>query len=383
MKVLNLHTCPNGLFTGSRPNGGLEMVVLDLHSLLRSVSVDCRTICSMTDYCAGWMRHLPINPNTADDWKKEWAVWSAKILRMIEDEKPDVIMVHGSGKLLRMLNKHGHPVFYVDHQGYPSVNKLYHEDYYTNTYERNRDLGGVFYGVGVNGNEQKELKIREQGISDTFKFDGAMIFQYVSDELLSRDYIPEHNHKAITIGRAENDKAPHKIDQLRRKKVINDYTLITMLPGNKKKQVEYWTKNIECRPEILQRTLVGLSRGETLDRLQQSMVYASTMSGEWTGISTFEAGCLGVPFIMWEPPHGKESPADPRYKYRYEFWTYHNDENLAGFVQHAGDYLVRKRLQEFMRDTYSKNKIANAMVRQLAAYVEQKKPVKSGLDAWF
>lgn len=52
MKVLNLHTAPFGLYSGTRPNGGLEKVVIDLHNLLRLFGDECFTVCSNNDYCA-------------------------------------------------------------------------------------------------------------------------------------------------------------------------------------------------------------------------------------------------------------------------------------------------------------------------------------------
>ena len=90
MKILNLHTCPNGLFSKFKnPNGGLEKVVYDFHILMQEFGVDIISVCSPSDWCVEVSGFIPINPNSSVEWSNNWKPYCNALYTMIERERPD------------------------------------------------------------------------------------------------------------------------------------------------------------------------------------------------------------------------------------------------------------------------------------------------------
>lgn len=372
MKILNLHTCPNGLFSPEKnPRGGLEKVVFDLHVLLQGQGIDIISVCSPSDWCASTPGFYPINLFGREVWRSKWKDYKATLQNFIQKEKPDVIIVHGTNKLLRVFNEWEMPVIFIDHQGHGSINLLYHLDFYTKIVPENRKYGGIIVGVSEVSNRMKEEEIKLQKIQDNFLFDDYFIFQYITDELKSYS-VSNHNKKAITIGLSEGYKAPHKIDLLRRKKWVQDYNLITLRPENAKDKIQkYWEKNIECKPEILSRTRVNVPRNETMRMLNEAMVYASTCNFESAGITTFEALSMGVPAIIWDD-NGRHASTMFAPEGRGWAWQFISDDNIQSFV----DYLPNARREDIKNYVFSVNNpdvVAKSLIYKISKFLETTK----------
>jgi hypothetical protein len=374
MKILNLHTCPNGLFSKYKnPNGGLEKVVYDLHLLMREFGVDITSVCSPTDWCSNEAGFKPINP--ASDWRSNWKQYCSSLYALIESDKPDVIIVHGTNKLLKVFNDWEMPVLFIDHQGHGSINLLYHLDFYTKIVPKNRSFGGKIFGVSDLSNILKEEEISKQKIDHNFKFDGYLKFQYITSELeLYR--VSEHDFKAVTIGNPEGYKQPHKIDYLRKKKYVSDYTLITQKPENpKNKIIKYWDKNIASNEEILTRTKCNISRKDTFDILNTSMLYASTSPYESAGITTFEAFSMGVPAVLWA---NKERHASVMFapEGRGWVWEYVTTDNLVDFIEYTKT-ANRYKIREYTYEVNNKKIVFDELILKLENYVSLKSKTKS------
>lgn len=372
MKILNLHTCPNGLFSPEKnPRGGLEKVVFDLHVLLQRQNIDIISVCSPDDWCASMPGFYPINLFGRETWRAKWKEYKVALYDFIQKQKPDVIIVHGTNKLLRVFNEWEIPVIFIDHQGHGSINLLYHLDFYTKIVPANRKLGGIIVGVSDVSNQMKEEEIKAQKIQDNFKFDDYFIFQYITDELRSYP-VSSHNKKAITIGLSEGYKSPHRIDMLRKKKWVEDYDLITLRPENAKDKIKnYWEKNIESKPEVLSRTRVNVPREKTMQMLNQAMVYASTCNFESAGITTFEALCMGVPAIIWDDK-GRHASTMFAPDGRGWAWQFISDDNIKDFV----DYLPNTRREDIKNYAFSVNNrdvVAESLIYKIGKFLEKSK----------
>lgn len=372
MKILNLHTCPNGLFSPEKnPRGGLEKVVFDLHVLLQKQDVEIISVCSPDDWCASVPGFYPINLFGRETWRAKWKEYKVTLYDFIQKQKPDVIIVHGTNKLLRVFNEWEIPVIFIDHQGHGSINLLYHLDFYTKIVPANRKLGGIIVGVSDVSNQMKEEEIKAQKIQDNFKFDDYFIFQYITDELRSYPVSP-HNKKAITIGLSEGYKSPHRIDTLRKKKWVEDYDLITLRPENAKDKIKnYWEKNIESKPDVLSRTRVNVPREKTMQMLNQAMVYASTCNFESAGITTFEALCMGVPAIIWDD-NSRHASTMFAPDGRGWAWQFISDDNIKDFV----DYLPNARREDIKNYAFSVNNpdvVAESLIYKIGKFLEKSK----------
>lgn len=372
MKILNLHTCPNGLFSPEKnPRGGLEKVVFDLHILLQRQNIDIISVCSPNDWCASMPGFYPINLFGRENWRTKWKEYKVALYNFIQKEKPDVIIVHGTNKLLRVFNEWEMPVIFVDHQGHGSINLLYHLDFYTQIVPDNRSFGGIIIGVSEVSNKMKEEEIKLQKIQDNFVFDDYYIFQYITDELKGYPVSP-HNKKAITIGLSEGYKSPHKIDILRRKKWVEDYDLVTLRPENAKDKIKnYWEKNIESKPEILSRTRVNVPRDKTMQMLNQAMVYASTSSFESAGITTFEAFCMGVPAVIWDD-NGRHASTMFAPDGQGWVWEFMSSEHIKDFV----DYLPmanRENIKDYAYSVNNPDSVAKSLIYKISEFLNRSK----------
>lgn len=372
MKILNLHTCPNGLFSPEKnPRGGLEKVVFDLHVLLQRQNIDIISVCSPNDWCASMPGFHPINLFGRENWRSKWKDYKVTLYNFIQEEKPDVIIVHGTNKLLRVFNEWEMPVIFVDHQGHGSINLLYHLDFYTQIVPDNRSFGGIIIGVSEVSNKMKEEEIKLQKIQDNFVFDDYYIFQYITDELKGYPVSP-HNKKAITIGLSEGYKSPHKIDILRRKKWVEDYDLVTLRPENAKDKIKnYWEKNIESKPEILSRTRVNVPRDKTMQMLNQSMVYASTSSFESAGITTFEAFSMGVPALIWDD-NGRHASTMFAPDGQGWVWEFMSSEYIKEFV----DYLPtanRENIKDYVYSVNNPDSVAKSLIYKISEFLNRSK----------
>lgn len=384
MRILNLHTCPNGLFSPEKnPRGGLEKVVFDLHVLLKRKGIDIISVCSPTDWCKEVPGFYPINLFGREDWRSKWKEYKSTLFAFIQDKQPDVIIVHGTNKLLRVFNEWEIPVIFIDHQGHGSINLLYHLDFYTKIVPENRKLGGIIVGVSEVSNRMKEEEIKVQKIQDNFLFDDYFIFQYITDELKSYPVSP-HNNKAITIGLSEGYKSPHRIDMLRRKKWINDYDLVTLRPENAKDKIKnYWEKNIQGKPDILARTRVNVLREQTMLMLNQAMVYASTSNFESAGITTFEAMSMGVPAILWDDK-GRHASTMFAPEGKGWVWEFMSSENIEDFVK----YIPDARRNDIRNYTFSVNNpqaVSESLIYKISDFLRKSKIQynKSDLSTFF
>ena len=372
MKILNLHTCPNGLFSPEKnPRGGLEKVVFDLHVLLQRQNIEIISVCSPDDWCANLPGFYPINLFGKEVWRSKWKEYKTTLYNFIQEQKPDVIIVHGTNKLLKVFNEWEIPVIFIDHQGHGSINLLYHLDFYTQVVPANRKLGGIIVGVSEVSNQMKEEEIKLQKIQDNFLFDDYYIFQYITDELRSYPVSP-HNNKAITIGLSEGYKSPHRIDILRRKKWIDDYDLITLRPENAKDKIKnYWEKNIEKRPEILSRTRVNVPRHKTMEMLNQAMVYASTSNFESAGITTFEAFSMGVPAIIWDDAnrHASTMFAPDGRGWIWEFMSSNEIEDFVSYIPTAN----RNNIREYVFSVNNPEVVAKSLIYKISNYLNKTK----------
>lgn len=369
MKILNLHTCPNGLFSKFKnPNGGLEKVVYDFHILMQEFGVDIISVCSPSDWCVEVSGFIPINPNSSVEWSNNWKPYCNALYTMIERERPDVIIVHGTNKLLKVFNGWNIPVLFIDHQGHGSINLLYHLDFYTKIVPENRSYGGKIFGVSDLSNILKEEEISKQKIDNNFKFDGFLKFQYITEEL-EKYSTHKHNSKAVTIGNPEGYKQPHKIDFLRKKGFVENYTLITQKPENPKdKIVKYWDRYIASSEEILSRTKCNISRTDTFDILNQSMVYASTSPFESAGITTFESFSMGVPAILWA---NKEKHASVMFapEGRGWVWEYITSDSLPDFVGYT-TVADRNKIRDYTYEVNKKEIVFNDILDKLEQYIK-------------
>jgi glycosyltransferase involved in cell wall biosynthesis len=368
MKILNLHTCPNGLFSPEKnPRGGLEKVVFDLHILMQRQNVDIISVCSPSDWCSSLPGFYPINLYGSDTWRAKWKEYKTVLYEFILEHKPDVIIVHGTNKLLKVFNEWEIPVVFVDHQGHGSINLLYHLDFYTKVVPENRALGGIIVGVSEVSNTMKEQEIKLQKIQDNFLFDDYLVFQYITDELRGYPVSP-HNQKAITIGLSESYKSPHKIDIFRRKKWVDDYDLITLRPDNAKDKIKnYWEKNIESKPEILSRTRVNVDRIKTMQMLNQAMVYASTCKFESAGITTFEALSMGVPAIIWDDD-GRHSSTMFAPEGRGWAWEFISSNNIEEFIFNLPN-VRRKDIREHTFFVNNPEVVAKSLIYKLEMFL--------------
>lgn len=373
MKILNLHTSPNGIFSKQNtPNGGLEKVIYDLHMLMETNGVDIISVCSPTDWCSSLENFKPINPSTSEVWRKNWKMFVSSLYALIENETPDLIIVHGTNKLLRIFNTWKMPVLFVDHQSEASINLLYHKDFYSKLVTENRKYGGKIFGVSAKSNMKKEKEIAKQKIASDFLFDGFIKFQYITDEL-ERYSVSTHNGKAVTIGNAENIKNPHRIEQLRKKGLITDYNLITKLREDpKEKDLKYWEDNIHSKEEVLKRTLFNIDRKQTLDVLNESMLYVSTCAVESAGISTFEAVSMGVPTILWgkEDMHSSEMFAPLGKGW---VWEYQTSEDIGKFIEYSKT-ADRKKIMDYVHKVNNKSSVFDDMIVKMQLVVDAKIP---------
>jgi glycosyltransferase involved in cell wall biosynthesis len=374
MKILNLHTAPNGLFSKfGNPNGGLEKGLYDFHVLLVDFGVDVNTVCSPNDWCASEVGFLPINPKS--DWRVHWKHYCSCLHSLIKKEKPEVIIVHGTNKLLKVFNEWEIPVLFLDHQGHGSINWLYHFDFYTNVVPKNRSFGGKIYGVSELSNSLKEGEISKQKIDENFMFDGALKYLYITKEIESYS-VSGHNFNAVTIGNPEGYKQPHKIDFLRKKGFVSDYSLITQKPEIPKAKInKYWEKYIESNLEISSRTKCNISRKETFDILNKSMIYASTSPYESAGLTTLEAFSMGVPAILWA---NKEQHASTMFAPDGKgwIWEYISSTNLNEFVEQSKT-VDRNKIRDYVFEINNKKVIFEKVINELETCFENKTKYES------
>lgn len=380
MKILNLHTCPNGLFTSERNSrGGLEKVVYDLHTLMLENGVEIHSVCSPNDISS--MKQTknfhPINYSETSEWRgKNWELYKSKLWNLIEQIEPTMVIVHGTNKLLKVFNEWKLPVMFIDHQGHGSINKLYHYDFYNKVVPENRIYGGLIFGVSEISTKIKEDEIKKQKISDNFQFDGDIIFQYVTDELASYKTYNNPSHTPITIGIPEPYKQIHKIESVRKKGIINDYTIITIKPDKpKQKIIDYLEKNIENNPEINKRILYNITREETMKRLSCSSLYVSTSPYESAGITAFEAMSFGVP-VLFAFKNG--SFASTMYNLTGEGYSWHKIDSST--IQRL-PYIDREYIKDSVRNRFSKKNVFEDMINIFEFYNRHTPfELKNGLD---
>lgn len=374
VKILNLHTCPVGLFSSLRnPNGGLEKVVYDLHVLLKKFGVDVLTVCSLPDYISKEEGFCPINIWGVENWRKGWGKYKERLLDLIYKFCPDVIVVHGTNKLLRVFNEWQIPVLFIDHQQYCSINLLYHKDFYENIVPKNRKFGGKIFDVSEVSKVFKEEQIKNQKIVNDFAFDGYLVFQYITKELESYSVCENHNGKAITIGLPVNQKQPHKIDLLRKKGLVDDYDLVTMKPDDvRNKFKKYWDDHIAKNQQIIDRTHCNISRELTMRMLNESMLYASTSPTESAGITGFEAFCMGVPVLFW-PDRGKHASIMFCPDGQDWAWQFYNDD-CGKFIDYVKNNVEnRKRIREYVFDVNSPIKVFDNLMKKIENYYKTAK----------
>jgi hypothetical protein len=364
MKILNLHICKNGLMNGSLPNGGMERAILDLHYLLKDHS-EIKTVCSSNENLGEGF--LPINFNNSTEWRSRinWSAYCATIKQEIADFVPDLIILHGANRLLKVMNDWGIPVLFYDHQQSISINKMYHESFYPDIVDKNRELGGLIYSVSKYSCKTKAKAIVDQKIMDSFEFDGWTQLQYVTEELQAVQFNEIPSEKGITIGRSDADKNPQKIEVLRKKGLISDYYLLTMFPFEvRDKTVDFFNEKIKNNVEIFKRTHLDLNRKDTLELLAKSKVYVSTSPTESAGITAIEAFSLGIPviFITTEEDHASTMFLPTG---KGKFWIFFDGKNVdevKNFLSECQN--VRKEIYNQTRLLNSAEIISNTILNQ-------------------
>ena len=341
MKVLNVHSSPFGIFskTGSYM-GGLEKVVFDTHNLLKS-TFELKSFCSVSDNLEGdgWMPILP--SEGLGYWVKNRKQLYRDITLAIKAEAPDVIINHGSEKILKLSNLLGIPSLFIDHRA-NQLHKLYHEGFFTNLGFKTQELGGKVYTVSEFSKNCKELEIRKLWNSD-FKFDGWVNFQYVES---IEPLIDIPNKKCITIGRPENNKSPHRIETLRKKFGI-EYDLVTSLPDNPKTDTEkYFTTKLQSNQNIVNRMSLNVSRENTLELLKNSSLYYSTSPIESAGITAFESLSYGIPVLLHSPSgkHASTMYIPDGKGVAWEYFTTKNMDEVKFFIYKCMNYTYDERL---------------------------------------
>lgn len=370
MKVLNVHSSPFGIFskTGSFM-GGIEKVVLDTHNLLRS-TFDIKSFCSVSDNLEGdeW---IPILPSEGlEYWTKNKKQLYQDITQKIKSESPDVIINHGSEKILKLSNSLGIPSLFIDHRA-NQLHKLYHEGFFTNLAFKTQEIGGKVYAVSNYSKNCKELEIKKLWDSE-FKFDGWINFQYVEsvDSLIETP-----NKKCVTIGRPEDNKSPHRIETFRKKFNI-EYNLVTSIPDNPKKDTKkYFTERLESNQNIVDRMHLNISREKTLEILKQSSLYYSTSAIESAGITAFESFSYGVPVILHAPtgihastmymPNGKGTA--------WEYYTTKNIDEIRAFIDKCINYTYDDRLS--IQNELVKNNSKEVALNNLSDIIRSIHPV--------
>lgn len=334
MNVLNIHSYPFGLFSKNRSfNGGGEKVAYDTHEILKN-HINIKTFSSEWDNLGNG--YLPILPHQGlEYWKENSKSIKRLIISTIQKEKPDVIINHGSDKLLKLTNSLGIPSLFIDHRS-NEIHKLYHESFFTKDAFQNYDIGGKIYTVSDFSRKIKEETI-EKFWGNGFKYNGFINFQYMNTELQYEEV--EKEKRIITIGRCDGTKSPHRIEKLSSKLKL-PYTVITALPDVPKKDTqEYWDKYFDGK-DILDNTLLNIDRKRTVDELKKSKIYYSTSSIESAGITAFESFSQGIPVILYAPKeiHASTMYMENRKGFAWEYYTGKNIEVVEEFVKRCLSY---------------------------------------------
>lgn len=385
MKILNLHTAPAGLFSPvGNPTGGLEKVVIDLHNLFREFGHDIQTICRPEDAKNLGVGSLVVCDCGADIRGNRWNAFVDHLVSIANEIKPDVILIHGTNKLLNGFNKHNIPVLFVDHQPYNSINLMYHEGFFGKSVPLNRGFGGVCVGVSEISNIDKEHAVVKQKICEYFKFDGVLRFQYITDELKSVAFQSKGNGKGITIGIPDPIKRIHAINKVRKLGVFDDYTIITQLNKiPKPKFLEYLEKNVYNKPEIKSRVLVNVSREQTLNTLAESMVYYSTCPSESSGITAFEALSLGVPVIFADNKYVSGKHASTEHLPGGEGWAWCYESKITpDFISLLTKEENRERVRKAMFELNSKERVLNELLAKFKSFAPEY-IYEETLEKWF
>ena len=156
---------------------------------------------------------------------------------------------------------------------------------------------------------------------------------------------------------------------MRKQKLVDDYILITQKPENpKEKIIKYWESYIQNNEEILKRTKCNISRKETMDLLNCSMIYASTSPNESAGITTFESFSMGVPALLWDVSERHASVMfSPNG--RGIVWEYFScKDQVKQFVEYAKT-ADRNLIREITFKENSKEKTFNELYEKLKEYI--------------
>lgn len=289
MKVLQLIATRRGLYSpAGAPNGGLESVILNLHEAFVNAGWDAH----YTDIAKC---HAKSNPSIRYDLENDgYKTYANAIHAWIDNEKPDLVIAHGTNALLGHLTRRGIRVLFVEHSMTYSINLLSYGKLFGEIAPAARAIGSKIITVSEITVHTKREAIAEFGMN--FEFDGWCRFQFPTQEFLSRTVQPSQGY-CVTVARCEKQKSIGRMLNHCEKHNM-DWRLVTYIPNHAGDDV--FAKEIAHRDQS--KVLMDIDRLQTLDVIGRGAILGSSCTHESAGVTAFEGLMLGLPLLLNETP---------------------------------------------------------------------------------
>lgn len=289
MKVLQLIATRRGLYSpAGAPNGGLESVILNLHEAFVNAGWDSH----YTDIAKC---HAKSSPSIRYDLENDgYKTYANAIQAWIDNQKPDLVIAHGTNALLGHLTQRGIRVLFVEHSMTYSINLLSYGKLFGEYAPAARAIGSKIITVSEITVQTKREAIAEFGMD--FEFDGWCRFQFPTQEFLTREVQPSQGY-CVTVARCERQKSIGRMLNHCVKHNM-DWRLVTYIPNQAGQDI--FDKEIARHDQS--KVLMGIDRAQTLNVMNSAAILGSSCTHESAGVTAFEGLMLGLPLLLNETP---------------------------------------------------------------------------------